>query len=162
MHEKLPTKSNVRVFQSHVRPLWEDPVNYAGGKWIIVVPKPKSVGVFNELLAAMVGGKFDCEVSGLVLSKKPREDLVAVWTPSGLPVPALEGLRDAIGQLLETHLVRRGGGGQGLFIEILPGFLRVDKKGMFQLSLSPSLALTHSVTHSVSFLLFLFVPGDQA
>ena len=106
MHEKLPTKSNVRVFQSHVRPLWEDPVNYAGGKWIVVVPKQKSVGVFNELLAAMVGGKFKCEVSGLVLSKKVREDLVAIWTPSGLPVPALEGLRDAIGQLLETHLVR--------------------------------------------------------
>jgi len=104
MHEKLPTKSNVRVFQSNVRPLWEDPVNHDGGKWIVVVPKPKSVGVFNEVLAAMVSNKFNCEISGLVLSKKVREDLVSVWTPSGLPIASLEHLRDTISQLLELHL----------------------------------------------------------
>jgi len=118
MHEKLPTKSNVRVFQSNVRPLWEDPVNCEGGKWIVVIPKQKSVGVFNEVLAAMVGGKFACEVSGLVLSKKVREDLVSVWTPSGLPVPSLEALRDNISKLLETHL--------GLKPEIT--FMSHDKK----------------------------------
>lgn len=118
MHEKLPTKSNVRVFQSNVRPLWEDPVNREGGKWIVVIPKQKSVGVFNEVLAAMVGGKFECEVSGLVLSKKVREDLVSIWTPSGLPTYALEHLRDNISKLLETHL--------GLKPEI--SFMSHDKK----------------------------------
>ena len=66
----------------------------------------------------MVGGKFNCEVSGLVLSKKVREDLVSIWTPSGLPVPALEGLRDRISELLETHL--------GLKPEI--SFMSHDKK----------------------------------
>jgi len=123
MHEKLPTKSNVRVFQSNVRPLWEDPINCDGGKWIVVVPKQKSVGVFNEVLAAMVGGKFECEVSGLVLSKKVREDLVSVWTPSGLPVSSLEVLRDNISKLLETHL--------GLKPEIT--FMSHDKKNKVQI-----------------------------
>jgi len=118
MHEKLPTKSNVRVFQSNVRPLWEDPVNRDGGKWIVVVPKPKSVGVFNEVLAAMVSNKFECEISGLVLSKKVREDLVSIWTPSGLPIPSLELLRDTISKLLELHL--------GLQPEIT--FMSHDKK----------------------------------
>jgi len=123
MHEKLPTKSNVRVFQSNVRPLWEDPVNCDGGKWIVVIPKQKSVGVFNEVLAAMVGVKFECEVSGLVLSKKVREDLVSVWTPSGLPVTSLEVLRDNISKLLETHL--------GLKPEIT--FMSHDKKNKVQI-----------------------------
>lgn len=104
MHEKLPTKSNVRVFQSMIRPMWEDPINRDGGKWIVVIPKQKSVGVFNEVLACMVGGKFKCEISGLVLSKKVREDLVSIWTPSGLPEPSLMALRDAVGTLLENHL----------------------------------------------------------
>lgn len=104
MNEKLPQKSNVRVFQSNLRPVWEDPMNRDGGKWIVVTSKQKSVGVFNEVLAAMVGGKFECELSGLVLSKKVREDLVSIWTPSGLPVSALEALRDNISDLLETHL----------------------------------------------------------
>jgi len=124
MHEKLPTKSNVRVFQSNVRPLWEDPINRDGGKWIVVVPKPKSVGVFNEVLAAMVSNKFNCEISGLVLSKKVREDLVSVWTPSGLPVPSLENLRDTISQLLELHL--------GLKPEIT--FMSHDKKNKVQIA----------------------------
>lgn len=118
MHEKLPTKSNVRVFQSNVRPLYEDPINREGGKWIVVIPKQKSVGVFNEVLAAIVGGKFNCEISGLVLSKKVREDLVSIWTPSGIPTPSLEVLRDSIGDLLETHL--------GLKPEIT--FMSHDKK----------------------------------
>lgn len=104
MHERLPTKSNVRVFQSQVPPLYEDPINREGGKWIVVIPKQKSVGVFNEVLAAMVGQKFNCEISGLVLSKKVREDLVSIWTPSGIPTQSLESLRDSICDLLETHL----------------------------------------------------------
>jgi len=123
MHEKLPTKSNVRIFQSNVRPLWEDPLNVKGGKWIVVIQKQKSVGVFNEVLAAMVGGKFECEVSGLVLSKKVREDLVSIWTPSGLPVASLETLRDNISKLLETHL--------GLKPEIT--FMSHDKKNKIQI-----------------------------
>jgi len=104
MQEELPMKSNVRVFQHNVRPLWEDTANREGGKWMVVVPKSKSIGVFNEMLAAMVGNKFDAEINGLVFSKKQREDLVSVWTPSGLSTTSLEVMRDAISELLELHL----------------------------------------------------------
>jgi len=104
MQEKLPMRSNIRVFQNGVKPQWEDPLNVNGGKWIIVVSKNKSIGAFNEVLAGAVAGSFSCEISGVVLSKKPREDLVSVWTPSGVEPQILERVRDELAALVSKHL----------------------------------------------------------
>lgn len=31
---ELPHMSNLRVFQSHIHPSWEDPANAHGGRWV--------------------------------------------------------------------------------------------------------------------------------
>lgn len=92
--ENLPTLASLRTFKRGVTPSWEHPANENGGKWIVVVPKLMSVGVFNEVLAAVISGKV-AHVNGVLLAKKRREDLVNVWT-SAAPEHKLEAVKAAI------------------------------------------------------------------
>ena len=103
--ENLPLNASLRTFKRGVTPSWEHPANSNGGKWIVVIPKLMSVGVFNEVLAAVISAKMDC-VNGVLLAKKRREDLVNVWVraapddddlevqPSGPPVISQWSPRD--------------------------------------------------------------------
>ena len=92
--ENLPTLASLRTFKRGVTPSWEHPANENGGKWIVVVPKMMSVGVFNEVLAAVISGKVS-HVNGVLLAKKRREDLVNVWT-SAAPEHKLEAVKTAV------------------------------------------------------------------
>ena len=100
--ENLPTLASLRTFKRGVTPSWEHPANHNGGKWIVVVPKLMSVGVFNEVLAAIISGKLQA-VNGVLLSKKRREDLVNVWTAAA-PEAQLELVKSAIVERLAKNL----------------------------------------------------------
>jgi len=80
----MPVGSNLRVFKSHIQPVWEDEMNKEGGNWI-VVPRPKEVAgvlVFKELLLSIIGGDLDKYVNGIVLSVKPNDIITQIWLPS--------------------------------------------------------------------------------
>jgi len=87
-----------------VQPLWEEAINRDGGKWIIVVNKSRSAQLFTVLLQALVSTRLSCEIVGIVLSKKSRDDLVSLWTPSGQERHVLERLRDEVAELISAEL----------------------------------------------------------
>ena len=80
----MPVGSNLRVFKSHIQPIWEDEMNKEGGNWI-VVPRPREVAgvlVFKELLLSIIGGDLDRYVNGIVLSIKPSDIITQIWLPT--------------------------------------------------------------------------------
>lgn len=82
--DKMPVGSNLRVFKSHIQPIWEDEMNKEGGNWI-VVPRPREVAgvlVFKELLLSIIGGDLDRYVNGIVLSIKPSDIITQIWLPT--------------------------------------------------------------------------------
>jgi len=101
--QNLPTLASMRAFRKGITPSWEHPANHKGGKWIVVVPKTMSVGVFNEVLAAVVSGKVGDVANGVLLAKKRREDLVNVWTAAA-PEEELEAVKEAIVERLAKNL----------------------------------------------------------
>lgn len=82
------------------RPVWEDPLNRAGGKWIIRLRKGVADRVWEDLVCGIVGDMFDeCgkgrlkvdgdgedengeawpEICGCTISVRQSEDIVSVW-----------------------------------------------------------------------------------
>ena len=77
----LTQNSNFYVFREGVRPMWEDAANRKGGKWIVRLPKKLVSRYWEDLLLAVVGGKFDVgdELTGIAVSVRYNEDVVSVW-----------------------------------------------------------------------------------
>lgn len=63
------------------RPVWEDPMNKDGGKWIIRLRKGVADRLWEDLILALIGDQFDAddEVCGCVLSVRAQEDIISVW-----------------------------------------------------------------------------------
>lgn len=104
-HE-LATGCELLVFKTGVRPVWEDPVNARGGRWVFRFSHRLGVGethdtvrqvrrrttlVWERLLLRTLGGAFvtdkgasrgtqlNADIAGLVLSVRRDEDIVLVW-----------------------------------------------------------------------------------
>ena len=89
------------------RPVWEDPLNLSGGKWIIRLKKGVSDRIWEDLVLGIIGDQFDecttgreheegngvhdCdseggenagewpEICGATLSVRQSEDILSVW-----------------------------------------------------------------------------------
>ena len=75
-----------------LRPVWEDPLNIAGGKWIIRLRKGVADRLWEDLVLALVGDQFagvgggggegdDAapDICGATISVRQNEDIVSVW-----------------------------------------------------------------------------------
>ena len=47
--------SDISIFRSDIKPLWEDEANAGGGTWIIRLKKPLASRVWECLILAMIG-----------------------------------------------------------------------------------------------------------
>ena len=78
------------------RPVWEDPVNERGGKWIVRLKKGVADRVWEEIVLAVIGDQFapergsgsaendGWEVCGVSISvRSNNEDILAVWHKTG-------------------------------------------------------------------------------
>ena len=87
---QLPLNSNYHIFREGVEPMWEDPENKNGGKFVLTIPKKDSqsgrcdewwlytvLSVIGETLD--VGGN---EVCGAVVSIRKSQDRIALWLKS--------------------------------------------------------------------------------
>ncbi|KAG6852802.1 hypothetical protein C0991_009078 [Blastosporella zonata] len=86
------------------RPVWEDPLNISGGKWIIRLKKGVADRIWEDLVLAIIGDQFDeCrnaeehevagnwddksdasasewpEICGCTISVRQSEDIVSLW-----------------------------------------------------------------------------------
>ncbi|KZT09862.1 eukaryotic translation initiation factor 4E class II [Laetiporus sulphureus 93-53] len=61
----LPTTDYLLFHSGIRRPVWEDPLNIGGGKWIIRLRKGVADRIWEDLILAIVGDQFsDCAASG--------------------------------------------------------------------------------------------------
>jgi hypothetical protein len=79
----LERNSNYHFFKEGVEPLWEDPANEQGGKWVLTLRDEARLDrIWEELLLALVGGVVESghAVNGAVVSRRKKGDRVALWT----------------------------------------------------------------------------------
>jgi translation initiation factor 4E len=85
----LQPTTDYLVFHSGVRrPIWEDPVNISGGKWILRLKKGVADRIWEDLVLAIVGDQFaeaegadreGAEICGCTISVRQSEDIVQLW-----------------------------------------------------------------------------------
>ena len=110
----LPTTDYLLFHAGVRRPVWEDPLNHAGGKWIIRLRKGVADRVWEDLVCGVVGDMFDeCgrgrlndgngaedddgeewpEICGCTISVRQSEDIVAVWNRVDADMKVREKIR---------------------------------------------------------------------
>lgn len=98
-------KFNLRVFQKHIRPEWEDKHNIDGGKWMLSIhnfaalPEEEqtrlSMALFDlwkDVLMAVVGGTLMNvdDVSGIILTSRPKNHSIQIWTASDPRIASIQ------------------------------------------------------------------------
>jgi translation initiation factor 4E len=101
----LPTTDYLLFHQGIRRPVWEDPLNLPGGKWILRLRKGVADRVWEDIVLALVGDQFAGvapphedewpEICGCTISVRQSEDILSVW--NRIDEPKLrERIRDRI------------------------------------------------------------------
>ncbi|TIC14044.1 translation initiation factor eIF4e [Wallemia mellicola] len=78
----LPVVTDYQLFRSGVRPVWEDPENIKGGKWILRLKKGIVDQFWEDLVLAIIGGSIaggTDDICGAVVSIRAAEDIISVW-----------------------------------------------------------------------------------
>jgi translation initiation factor 4E len=86
----LAQNSNYHLFKEGIEPMWEDPQNKDGGKFVLSMPKSyRSEGRTDECwlytVLAVIGETMDEsgeEVCGCVVSIRKSQDRIALWLKS--------------------------------------------------------------------------------
>mmetsp|Transcript_499 Transcript_499/g.637 ORF Transcript_499/g.637 Transcript_499/m.637 type:complete len:199 (+) Transcript_499:99-695(+) len=84
---QLSLNSNYHIFMDGVIPMWEDPSNKEGGKFVLTLPKRDSkAGKLDEwwlfTVLALIGETIDAkgnEICGAVVSIRKGQDRIALW-----------------------------------------------------------------------------------
>ncbi|KAJ8508909.1 hypothetical protein ONZ45_g8867 [Pleurotus djamor] len=120
----LQPTTDYLLFHSGIRrPVWEDPLNLSGGKWIIRLKKGVADRIWENLIMAIVGDQFsDCrtpedgspswedesdtdsdwpEICGCTISVRQSEDIVSVWNRVDGDPKVRERIRDSIRRVLD-------------------------------------------------------------
>ncbi len=120
----LQPTTDYLLFHSGVRrPVWEDPLNLSGGKWIIRLKKGVADRFWEDLVISIIGDQFDgCrsniqtsrtsgegtraedaeaeaeaaewpDICGCTISVRQHEDIVSVWNRVDVDVKVREQIR---------------------------------------------------------------------
>jgi len=108
--EATPTTDYMIFHNAIRRPVWEDPLNAAGGKWILRLKKGVSDRLWEDLVLGVVGGQFedaenDAELCGITISVRPTEDIISVWHRTTADPKAVERIRDTVRRVLSLPSV---------------------------------------------------------
>ncbi|GJJ10567.1 hypothetical protein Clacol_004794 [Clathrus columnatus] len=90
---QLERNSNYHLFKSGIKPMWEDPANSNGGKWVLTMKSNPQLldRCWSWLVFALVGEELDDaqgqgndtdEICGAVVSLRSKVDRIQVWTRS--------------------------------------------------------------------------------
>ena len=81
---RFPRNGAYHVFKNGIKPTWEDPANIQGGKWFARIRRNFIDRCWENLLLALVGEQFMVgdEITGVVISDRPNNNVVSVWTRS--------------------------------------------------------------------------------
>ena len=104
----LHVNSDIHLFRNGVKPVWEDPINATGGKWIIRLKKGLINRLWEHLCLALITGELDPDASegvpfeacGVVVSIRYQEDILSVWSRTATDENVKKALREAIKKAL--------------------------------------------------------------
>ncbi|KAJ3332365.1 hypothetical protein HDU76_000466 [Blyttiomyces sp. JEL0837] len=83
---QLAAGSNYHLFKHGVQPMWEDPENANGGKWVAQIPKAKkqkdldTLWLNTVLICIGEGFEHSEEICGAVVSVRRHADRISLWT----------------------------------------------------------------------------------
>ncbi|KAF7296337.1 Translation initiation factor eIF4e [Mycena chlorophos] len=124
-----PTTDYLLFHDGIARPVWEDPANIDGGKWILRLKKGVADRIWESLVCAVIGDMFaDCrdtktreswededssdlddtststsalpEICGCTISVRATEDIVSLWNRVDHDVKTRDRIRDTMKQVL--------------------------------------------------------------
>ena len=80
----IPTGYDYHMFIDRTKPMWEDPVNRSGGKWLIRLKKGVIQILWERLVIAVIRGAFTEDlfgdaITGCVASCRNGEDVISIW-----------------------------------------------------------------------------------
>lgn len=81
---QLERNSNYHLFKDGIKPMWEDPANVDGGKWIITLRAGNAALLDRSwmwLVLALIGEDLDedNDITGAVVSTRAKGDRIALW-----------------------------------------------------------------------------------
>jgi translation initiation factor 4E len=86
----LPASTDLHLFKEGIKPVWEDPNNEQGGRWVLRLQKGLADRLWEHLGIAIVSGLFednkatatnsDDLMCGVVIGVRYQEDVVSIWT----------------------------------------------------------------------------------
>ena len=81
---RIPKNANYHLFKTPIRPMWEDPCNSSGGKWVVIFRSCPHLldWAWANLTMGLIGEMLDGgdEVTGIVGSCRPKMDRIQIWT----------------------------------------------------------------------------------
>lgn len=80
--QNIRTITDLSLFKDGIEPMWEDPMNLNGGKWIIKIKKNTAEQrLFESLFVWMALIPFKTmEVNGIVVSVRGHHTILSLWT----------------------------------------------------------------------------------
>lgn len=103
---KLERNSNYHLFKSGIKPMWEDPANSNGGKWVLTMKNNPQLldRCWNWLAMALIGEELEDgdEICGAVVSLRSKVDRIQVWTRSKDDVERLNAIGKKLVKLLDV------------------------------------------------------------
>lgn len=102
---RLERNSNYHLFKSGIKPMWEDPANANGGKWVLTMKNNPQLldRCWSWLAMALVGEDLDegDEICGAVVSLRSKVDRIQLWTRSKEDVEKINGIGRKLVKLLD-------------------------------------------------------------
>ncbi|CAD5231891.1 unnamed protein product [Bursaphelenchus xylophilus] len=99
--------SDYYLFKEGIKPMWEDPQNVKGGRWLVIVHKAQRATKLDELwleiMMAIVGEQFEGHgeyICGAAVNVRQKGDKIALWTSDA----SLDDVNRRIGMILKNKL----------------------------------------------------------
>ncbi|KAG6977742.1 hypothetical protein JG688_00000052 [Phytophthora aleatoria] len=98
----LPNTMDYHLFKTGIKPMWEDPANRRGGKWMVRLRKGIASRYWEDLVLAIIGEQFDVgnEICGAVISIRYNEDIISLWNRNADNNEACYRIRDTMRKML--------------------------------------------------------------
>lgn len=96
--------NDFHMFRKGIVPMWEDPANQNGGKFVVRSKKRKVADRYwEEMLLAIIGEQFEHsqDICGVVISSRSTgDDVLSVWNKTSNDDSIVNSIRDKIKQVL--------------------------------------------------------------
>ncbi|WFD32748.1 hypothetical protein MSPP1_003799 [Malassezia sp. CBS 17886] len=114
---RLEKNANYHLFRDGIKPMWEDPANAQGGRWVLTLrDRGQTAGSraahdalldrsWMWLVLGLIGEHFDedNDVTGAVCSLRGKGDRISLWLRRQKPVDRVNALGTKLLELLELH-----------------------------------------------------------